>query len=140
VERHRRNELLATLPPATARGLAGRVLDGTLGEASVVGPPSVGMIMARAVDGAHGEPFNLAEVLVTEARVVLGGQEGWGMVVGRAPDHALAIAVLDAGLAAGHHAGEAIERELDALAAGHAARLAQEWARLAPTRVDFDNF
>jgi alpha-D-ribose 1-methylphosphonate 5-triphosphate synthase subunit PhnG len=140
VERHRRCEVLAALPPGAARDLAERVLDGSLGEATVVAPPTVGMIMARAVDGARGEPFNLAEVLVTEARVTLGGQEGWGMVVGRAPDHALAMAVLDAGLEAGHSAREAIERELEALAGELAARQAWEWARLAPTMVDFDNF
>ena len=140
MERHQRCELLAGLPPAAARRLADRVLDGALGEATLIVPPVVGMIMARAVDGARGERFNLAEVLVTEARVTLGGQEGWGLVMGRAPDHAVAVAVLDAGLAAGHPAGGAIERELDTLAGEHAAHLAREWARLAPTRVDFDNF
>jgi alpha-D-ribose 1-methylphosphonate 5-triphosphate synthase subunit PhnG len=140
VDRHRRCEILASLPAAAARRLAEHVLDGSLGEATLVVPPTVGMIMARAVDGARGERFNLAEVLVTEARVTLGGQQGWGMVVGRAPEHAVAIAVLDAGLEAGHAARGAIERELVELARTDEARLAREWARLAPTRVDFDNF
>jgi len=140
VDRNRRCELLATVTDAEARRLARWVTDGALGQAEVLVPPTVGMVMARATDGARGEVFNLAEVLVTEARVSLGGQEGWGMVVGRAPEHALAIALLDAGLEAGHPARTEIEAELEALAQDGAARLAAEWARLAPTRVDFDNF
>jgi phosphonate C-P lyase system protein PhnG len=81
VERHQRCELLAGLPATAARRLTDRVLDGSLGEATLIVPPVVGMVMARTVDGARGERFNLAEVLVTEARVTLGGQEGWGMVM-----------------------------------------------------------
>jgi alpha-D-ribose 1-methylphosphonate 5-triphosphate synthase subunit PhnG len=140
MDRHRRCELLAGIPAVAARCLAERVLDGSLGRATIVVPPTVGMVMARAVDGAKGEAFNLAEVLVTEARVTLAGQEGWGMVVGRAPDHALAIALLDAGLEAGHAAREEIERELDSVARDGAARLTEEWERLGPTKVDFQNF
>ena len=106
----------------------------------MIAAPTVGMVMARAQDGARGEVFNLGDVLVTEARVSIGGAEGWGMVLGRAPDHALSVAIVDAGLEAGHADRAQIERELAALAddAVHAA--SQEWRQVSPTRVQFDVF
>ena len=140
MDRQERFETLATLSEQVAVELARRVMDGALGNVDVVSPPTVGMIMARAVDGAQGEVFNLGEVLVTEARVSLAGQEGWGMVLGRSPDHALAVAVVDAGLEAGHPAAVAIERELERQAVSASAVAAERWQRLAPTRVSFDLF
>jgi len=131
---------LTAISAASATGLAERILDGSLGDVAVIIPPTVGMIMARAQDGAKGELFNFGEVLVTEARVSIGGHEGWGMVMGRAPDHALSVAVVDAGIEAGHPERAAIERELADLAAAQAERAAEEWLRVAPTRVQFDVF
>jgi alpha-D-ribose 1-methylphosphonate 5-triphosphate synthase subunit PhnG len=140
MDRQQRFEALTAISEAAATRLAERVLDGSLGEVAVIAPPTVGMVMARAVDGARGEVFNLGEVLVTEARVSIAGREGWGMVLGRAPDHALSVAVVDAALEAGHPERAAVERELAELAAGAAATAAEEWARVAPTRVQFDLF
>jgi alpha-D-ribose 1-methylphosphonate 5-triphosphate synthase subunit PhnG len=140
MDRRRRFEALTAIPEAEAIRLAERVLDGSLGEVAVITQPTVGMVMARAVDGARGEVFNLGEVLVTEARVSIAGREGWGMVLGRSPDHAMSVAVVDAGLEAGHADRPAIERELADLAAAAAATVAEEWTRVAPTRVRFDVF
>jgi len=140
MDRQRRFEALTAIPEQAAAGLAELVLDGSLGEVAIITPPTVGMVMARAADGARGEVFNLGEVLVTEARVSVDGHEGWGMVLGRAPDHALSVAVVDAGMEAGHPQRDAIERELAALAADAADAASQEWQRIAPTRVQFDVF
>ncbi len=140
MDRQQRFEALTTLPAPAAIGLAERLLDGTLGEVAVITAPTVGMVMARAVDGARGEVFNLGDVLVTEARVSIGGIEGWGMVLGRDPDHALSVAIVDASLEAGHADRAAIERDLAALAIEAAAASAQEWQQIAPTRVQFDVF
>jgi alpha-D-ribose 1-methylphosphonate 5-triphosphate synthase subunit PhnG len=140
MDRLQRFEALTTIPEPAAIRLAERILDGSLGDVAVITPPTVGMVMARAQDGARGEVFNLGEVLVTEARVSIDGREGWGMVLGRAPDHALSVAVVDAGLEAGHRDGSEIERELADLAADAAAQSNEEWVRVAPTRVQFDVF
>src|SRR3954469_18363847 len=140
MDRLQRFEALTAIPEDAATHLAERILDGVLGEVSVITPPTVGMMMARAQDGARGELFNLGEVLVTEARVSIGGHEGWGMVLGRAPDHALSVAVVDAGIEAGHPDGAAIERDLADFVAAQAEQTAEEWARVAPTRVQFDVF
>lgn len=135
-----RFETLTQIPEGAARRLAARLLDGSLGDVLMITPPTVGMVMARATDGAKGETFNLGEVLVTEARVNLAGHDGWGMVLGGNPDHALAVAVLDAGLEADHAARPDIERELRDLVAVLEAEQSADWAQVAPTRVQFDTF
>ena len=140
MDRQQRFEALTAISELAATRLAERILDGSLGDVAVITPPTVGMIMARAQDGARGEVFNLGEVLVTEARVSIAGCEGWGMVLGRAPDHAISVAVVDAGIEACHADGAAIERDLADLAAAQATSVAEEWVRVAPTRVQFDVF
>jgi alpha-D-ribose 1-methylphosphonate 5-triphosphate synthase subunit PhnG len=121
MDRLARFEALTSIPEPAAVGLAELVLD-------------------RAADGARGELFNLGEVLVTEARVSVDGHEGWGMVLGRAPDHALSVAVVDASLEAGHPRRVEIEQQLLTLAEEAARVSAEEWQRVAPTRVQFDVF
>lgn len=138
LDRGRRFELLAALPEGEASRLAGEALRLAGTEVSVVVPPTVGMLMARAADGARGERFNLAEVLVTEARVALGGHEGWGMVMGRRPEHALAVAILDAAAEVDAGARRLVDGALLAQAQRAGAARAGEWASLAPTRVDFE--
>lgn len=140
MDRQARFEALTVIPEGAAVSLAERVLDGSLGDVDVISPPTVGMVMARAADGARGDVFNLGEVLVTEARVSVDGHEGWGMVLGRAPDHALSVAIVDASLEAGHPQRAEIEHELTTLAAAAAQADDQEWQRVAPTRVQFDVF
>ena len=73
MDRLQRFEALTSIPEPAAVGLAERILDGSLGDVAVITPPTVGMVMARAQDGAKGEVFNLGEVLVTEARVSIAG-------------------------------------------------------------------
>ena len=73
MDRSTRCETLAQVAATDAQRLARLVMDGSLGDVLVVTPPTVGMLMARAVDGARGETFNLGEVLVAEARVSIAG-------------------------------------------------------------------
>jgi alpha-D-ribose 1-methylphosphonate 5-triphosphate synthase subunit PhnG len=138
MDRQQRFEALTTIPAAQAIRLADRVRTNLPGPFAVISPPTVGMIMARAIDGARGDLFNLGEVLVTEARVSIGGHEGWGMVLGGQPEHALAVATVDAALEAGHAAHKQIVAELSRLLADAEAEAREQWARVAPTRVQFD--
>jgi alpha-D-ribose 1-methylphosphonate 5-triphosphate synthase subunit PhnG len=140
VDRTTRCETLAQAPAADAQRLAALVLDGSLGDVQVVSPPTVGMLMARAVDGARAETFNLGEVLVSEARVCIAGHEGWGMVMGSDAEHALAAAIVDAALEAGHAASPHVGRELLKLAAALEEAHAADWQHVAPTRVHFETF
>jgi alpha-D-ribose 1-methylphosphonate 5-triphosphate synthase subunit PhnG len=61
-----------------------------------------GLVMLPYTDSAHGTLFHLGEVLVAEAHIRLkNGSEGYGMVLGRDYEFAMAVAVLDAALSAG---------------------------------------
>jgi alpha-D-ribose 1-methylphosphonate 5-triphosphate synthase subunit PhnG len=130
-------ELLATLDDRETIALGELALAGLDAPITIVTPPTVGMVMARAIDGALGDCFNLGEVLVTQARVAIGDVEGWGMVVGSRPERALAVALVDGALARG--AAPALAERLEALAA--ARRVAHpDWQAIEATRVVFDNF
>ena len=64
-------------------------------ELSVSLPPRTGLLM-QTVQDSFGTDFHVGEVLVTEARVLYHGSEGFGMVTGEAPRRALARAAADA--------------------------------------------
>ena len=57
-----------------------------------------GLVMLPYTDTVKGTVFHLGEVLVAEARVRIGEQEGYGSVLGRDLQQALAVAILDAAI------------------------------------------
>lgn len=64
---------------------------------AVIRAPEFGLVMARGRVGGGGTPFNLGEVTVTRASVLLEtGEIGHGHVLGRDRDHALLVARFDA--------------------------------------------
>ncbi|MCS6803215.1 MAG: phosphonate C-P lyase system protein PhnG [Chloroflexota bacterium] len=132
-------EWAASLSEAEALALGRLVLEHCAEPVSLVMPPTVGMVMARAIDGALGETFNLGEVLVTEARVALSEAEGWGMVIGSAPDHAVAIALIDAAIARGGPLAAVVERRLREIIESRPP-VHPAWEELQATRVAFENF
>jgi len=138
MERTDRCELLARLSDTELAELVQLIDAGTLDDLALVVEPTVGMIMARVVEGARGETFNFGEVLVTECQVRVGDQEGWSMLLGRRPEGALAAATLDAALAAGCDPEERIDRQIAQLIAVQDAELAAQRAELAATRVHFE--
>ena len=93
--------------------------------------------MMRAIETAEGSVFNLGEVSITEAEVELEGERGYCMVMGYAPQKALAGAVLDAAAEA-NLLFEDIERLLRNSIEAEQRRRTAEWDALAPTRVQFD--
>jgi alpha-D-ribose 1-methylphosphonate 5-triphosphate synthase subunit PhnG len=105
---------------------------------TVITPPRVGMMMLRLREPVVGEVFNAGEVLVTEAHVALGEWQGYAMRLGREPAAALAAAVLDAAVEAGHPLTPRILDGLAALAAAEQDRRAAAWREIAPTRVSFE--
>src|SRR5262245_2609461 len=60
-----------------------------------------GLAMAPMRDTGQGAAFYLGEALIAEAHVRLGKAEGYGACLGRDLEQALAIALLDAAIAAG---------------------------------------
>lgn len=138
MERTQRTELLARLSDSELAGIAGSIPAPVVADRVVIVEPTVGMVMARAIEGARGEVFNVGEVLVTECQVQLGDCEGWGMLMGSRPKAALAAATIDAAVAAGRIGADSVDRVIARLVAAHDAAIAARQAELAPTRVQFD--
>lgn len=138
----------ARLLDALARADADRL--GVLAEALLpaLGPVEVvhsrtGLVMLPMRDTVRGTDFHLGEVLVAEAHLraegVAGGVEGYGMVVGRGLERAMAMAVVDAAAMAGLEVqaiAAFVEREAAATERADDARLRAVEA----TRVEMETF
>ncbi|MDQ3442771.1 MAG: phosphonate C-P lyase system protein PhnG [Chloroflexota bacterium] len=138
MNRTQRCEMLARLSDSELAGVTHMIPVSSLADRVVVVEPSVGMVMARAIEGAHGEVFNVGEVLVTECQVRIDRREGWGMLMGSRPNAALAVATIDAAIVAGRLDVTTVDARLALLIATHDAAIAASQADLAATRVQFE--
>lgn len=97
-----------------------------------------GLVMLPMRDTVKGTDFHLGEVLVAEAHLRATDCEGYGMVVGRNLEQAMAMAVVDAVASQGQSS------EIQAFLAAEAAEIsARDTARLCEveaTRVDMETF
>jgi alpha-D-ribose 1-methylphosphonate 5-triphosphate synthase subunit PhnG len=134
--REQRFEAIAVADPAALVPAANALL--AAHPVEVLRPPVGGSVMIRAIETAEGSPFNLGEVSVTEAEVELAGQRGYAMVMGFAPEHALAGAIIDAAMEARIDQAPALEALLIASIDSAAREQAAGWETLAPTLVTFD--
>ena len=137
LDRPRRVELLAVVPPERLNPLAESLLD-RLGEPTVTLAPETGVVALQAREPVCEERFVVGEVVVTRAEVDWHGVAGWAMRIGSDPAATLAAALCDA---AAVHDEDARVR-IDALCDDVATQLADaddsEWAALASTIVDFE--
>ncbi len=78
--------------------------------------PQAGLVMLRMQESVANSQFNAGEVLVTEVRLELDGQFGFGMLTGDRPRQALAIALVDAALRKQDQLSRRLESELAELA------------------------
>lgn len=136
MDRERRLEAISLASGGLLEELADGVLQ-TL-DIEVSRGPTVGLLMVRVEEPSERRRFNFTEVTVSEAEVTASGQRGYAMVMGRAPEKALAGAILDAAVEAGHPAREAIEEQLAAVLREETQRQAEAWERVSPTRVRFE--
>lgn len=102
------SEYLSILAQAPAERIKPFVNDliPELGEIEVIANRT-GLVMLPYTDSVKGAVFHLGEVLVAEAHIRLGGDEGsegYGSVLGRDLQQALAVALLDGALQ--HTTGE----------------------------------
>jgi len=130
---------LAAAPAEAVMGLAAEIAASAVIEH--LSPPQDGLLLLRLRDSVAGAPFHLGELPVSRAHVQLRrGEalaEGGAVVMSDDPERTLAIAVLDAALAAGWPEADHIARlvaEGEAIRAGTEAERALVFAR---TRVDF---
>jgi alpha-D-ribose 1-methylphosphonate 5-triphosphate synthase subunit PhnG len=90
-------------------------------------------------DTAQGTHFHLGEVLVSEAQVSAGGQEGYGMRRGRDLEAAMAMAVVDLAIALGH-APKACDDFLSTEARAQSEADTETLRKVEATRVDMETF
>jgi alpha-D-ribose 1-methylphosphonate 5-triphosphate synthase subunit PhnG len=134
-----RREVLSLLVQATPAELSAAVeaipgLDGL----TVLRAPEIGLVMARARVGGDGGPFNLGEVTVTRAAVALAtGEVGHGHVLGRDPERARLVAILDACCQSSTYRDHVARLILDPVRARLSAERDRRAAETAATRVDF---
>lgn len=92
--------ILTHSPSDTVKQMAEAVIP-ALGQITVL-KNQTGLVMVPYTDSAQGTTFHLGEVLVAEGHLrIESGAEGYGMVLGRDVELAMAVAVLDAALMAG---------------------------------------
>jgi alpha-D-ribose 1-methylphosphonate 5-triphosphate synthase subunit PhnG len=98
-----------------------------------------GLVMLPMTESVQGTTFYLGEVLVAEARVRVGPHDGYAACLGRDLQQALAIAILDAALAA-DRPPDRIATFVAALAAELAAADDQLLRQVEATRVEMETF
>ncbi|MDF0602784.1 phosphonate C-P lyase system protein PhnG [Psychromarinibacter sp. C21-152] len=130
--------ILARAEPEAIRAEAEAILP-ALGDVEVL-QSRTGLVMLPARDTVEGTEFHLGEVLVAEAHVRLSdGTEGYGMIVGRDLERAMAMALIDAALAAGV-AAERLRGFVTRMGAAQADADRDTLRRVEATRVDMETF
>ena len=102
--------------------------------------PETGLVMLRGRAGGNGEAFNLGEMTMTRAGVLLEGHRpitGFGYVAGRNHRHAELAALFDALLQEEDRQAALMADLIEPLEAAAEARRVARAAEVAPTRVDF---
>lgn len=136
MDREQRLEAISLADMDALEALADQVLQ-TL-DVEVARGPAVGLLMVRAEEPSERTQFNFTEVTVSEAEVTANGVRGYAMVMGRQPEKALAGAILDIAAELDHELRPAIEATLERYLVRESERKAQMLARVAPTRVHFE--
>ena len=107
-------------------------------EVRVLVAPEVGCVSTQVREPVAGERFLLGDVLACRAEVELAGHRGWAMRLGDDRAAVLAAAICDAEVEAGRSRAADVLALCDRVAARLAEADAAEWARLAPTVVEFE--
>ncbi len=136
MDRERRFEAIAVARASDLAPLAEVVLADS--PVRVLRGPTVGTMMLRATESVVGQVFNVGEVLVTEAFVAIGEHQGYAMVQGMERELALAGAICDAAVEANHAVSPRILAALTTAEERATAATRAAWAKVAATRVVFD--
>lgn len=100
--------------------------------------PRQGLVMLRVRETVANSQFNAGEVLVTEVKLELEGQFGFGMVIGDNPRRAMAVALVDAALRKADAVAEQLTSELVKLDREITRDHQRMQALVATTKVDFE--
>ncbi len=115
------------------------VQNSTQSQIKLLSGPRQGLVMLRVRETVANSLFNAGEVLVTEVKLELDGQFGFGMVLGNNPRRAMAVALIDAALRKENSTySEQLTQQLVALEQEIVAKNQRMQALIATTKVDFD--
>ena len=104
---------------------------------SILANPAQQTLMVPVLDPVSKKKFYSGEILVTQAIVDIDGNKGWGMVMDKKADLALAVAICDAALAAGIKVAE-ITAIAEKAAEKLNIKLKSEAEKTSSTKVSFD--
>lgn len=133
--------ILSQTPTSIVVALAEQVLGSYPDTAvTIISGPKVAMVQLRMRESVNNSVFNAGEVLVTETRLELNGTFGFGMIIGNNPEHATALAVIDAALRMPNPVHAPLNDMLARLDAELMQRQQRQFAASASTKVEFDTF
>jgi len=131
--------ILANSPEEQVCSLAAIVLKNyTKSQVKLLSGPRQGLVMLRVRETVANSQFNAGEVLVTEVKLELEEQFGFGMVIGDSPRRAMAIALIDAALGKGGPVADQLQHELVELDHRLARSHQHLQALIDTTRVEFE--
>lgn len=107
-------------------------------QVKILSGPRRGLVMLRVRETVADSLFHAGEVLVTEVKLELDDQFGFGMIIGDSPRHALGNALVDAALRKGGEVADWLTQELTVLDQQIMAHNQREQALVASTRVEFE--
>ncbi|HEY4385194.1 MAG TPA: phosphonate C-P lyase system protein PhnG [Ktedonobacteraceae bacterium] len=108
------------------------------GQVKILSGPRRGLVMLRVRETVANSLFHAGEVLVTEVKLELDDQFGFGMIIGDSPRHAMGNALVDAALRKGGEVADWLTQELTVLDQEITARNQKEQALVATTKVEFE--
>lgn len=119
--------------------LAAIVLQGyQRSQVKLLSGPRQALVMLRVRETVATSLFHAGEVLVTEVKLELDEQFGFGMIIGESPCRAMAVALVDAALRKGGSVADQLQHELAELDRQLAKHHQQVQALVATTKVDFE--
>ena len=131
--------ILANCPEEQACQLASLVLQSyPRSQVKLLSGPRQALVMLRVRESVANSVFNAGEVLVTEVRLELDGQFGFGMILGESPHRAMAVALVDAALRKGGSVADCLQRELTELDSQLTQSHQQMQALVARTKANFE--
>ncbi len=110
------------------------------GQVRLLSGPQTGLVMMRMQETVSESQFNAGEILVTEVRLELDGQFGFGMITGDKPRQAMGIALVDAALRKGGVLAERLQGEIAELGYQLELQRQEMYQLVGSTKVDFETF
>ena len=130
---------LANCPEEQVCQLAALVLQSyKKSQVKILSGPRRALVMLRVRETVANSLFNAGEVLVTEVKLELDEQFGFGMIIGDSPRRAMAVALVDAALRKGGPVADQLQHELAELERQLTKRNQHLEALVARTKVEFE--